>query len=53
MHHDGQFDLTYPDDLPNPERVHEIVFEVVSLRITRRAEWSWLSHYQAKIIATK
>jgi hypothetical protein len=54
MHHDGEIDLMNVEEfLMNPERVHEIVFEVVALHITMTGERSWLSRYETKIISTR
>jgi hypothetical protein len=54
MHHDGEIEFTNAEAfLMNPERVHEIVFEVVALHITMTGERSWLSRYEMKIISTR
>lgn len=55
MHHDVEVALTNAGDflVAKPEGVHEIVFEVTSLRITMTGERSWRSSYEAKILSTK
>lgn len=52
MHHDGEIVVTNLAELED-KHPSEIVFEVVSLRIKRTAEWSFLSSYELKVVPAK
>ena len=52
MHHDGEIVVTNVGEFED-KHPGKIVFEVVSLRIKRTAEWNFLSSFELKIVSAK